>query len=63
MRMPRGTISSMNSWALPESRTWPTRSSVERMAREARELTTMAMVKNEAILIPSGRSWTLTTNV
>ena len=32
------------------------RSSMERMAREIIEVTTMATMKNDAILIPSGRS-------
>ena len=39
------------------------RISSERMVRETSDVATMATMKNEAILIPSGRSITLATVV
>ena len=39
------------------------RSSVERIARESSETSTMATMKNDAILMPSGRSTMLATVV
>jgi hypothetical protein len=49
----------MNCTARSSARIPVTRSSVDRSARDTSEVTTMVMMKSEAILMPSGRSKTL----
>ncbi len=61
--LPRSMSSSMKSRAVSSSSTCSTRSSVVRQTREMSEVKMMAPMKNEAILMPSGCSMTLTTVV
>ena len=62
-RTPRGTISVMYRRADGSRLTLRRRISSERSARERLDTSTMPTMKNEAILIPSGRSTTLVTVV
>ena len=55
--------SSRYALAVSSSTTFSTRSSVVRQTREISEVKTIAPMKNEAILMPSGCSMTLTTVV
>ena len=56
MRTGCGTTSSTKARAVALSCTDLMRTSVARSARESNELKTIAAMKNEAILMPSGRS-------
>ena len=60
---PRFAESAMNCDAVSSGRNPWTRSSVERSARDTSEVPMMVRMKNEAILIPSGRSMMLATVV
>ena len=63
MRTLSGAISSTNRCAASSSSHAVMRSSVERMARESSDTNTMATMKKDAILMPSGRSMMLATVV
>ena len=62
-RTPNGAASSTKAAARSESTTLPMRSSVERSARESRDTKTIDTMKKEAILMPSGRPWMLSSRV
>jgi hypothetical protein len=53
--LPFSASSRMNRSAVASSSTRSTRSSVVRQTLDMKEVTTMVMMKKEAILIPSGR--------
>jgi hypothetical protein len=63
MRTSWGDIASMKASARGPSVTRVMRSSVERIARETIEVATIETMKMDAILRPSGRSWTFVTRV